>query len=195
MANPPVDEQFGIWGVFCEVVDYGKFEPVAVVKGWRPDLESTRGTGQWFNEYLDAAAQRWTDEDDSYRKFDSWDDLPDRAVDDMLEPEVWSVRAVDSLFRTPDGGPVLFVNVYRLDQGYGGPEEGGWYYETGEPVCSYVVSDGFEAAMNLRQSLSNSEFPDKGYRYSVRPQGIDYGVWVELDPPADPWPARKPHYE
>lgn len=28
----------------------------------------------------------------------------------------------------------VFVSVYRTSQVYGGPEEGGWYYPSGEPV-------------------------------------------------------------
>jgi len=28
----------------------------------------------------------------------------------------------------------MFVNVYTVQQGYGGPEEGGWWYEIGTPV-------------------------------------------------------------
>jgi len=27
-----------------------------------------------------------------------------------------------------------FVNVYIVDRAYGGPEEGGWYYDTGELI-------------------------------------------------------------
>lgn len=30
--------------------------------------------------------------------------------------------------------PLLFVNVYLYDRRYGGPEEGGWYYDSYSPV-------------------------------------------------------------
>lgn len=28
----------------------------------------------------------------------------------------------------------MFVNVYNVQQAYGGPEEGGWYYDVGTPM-------------------------------------------------------------
>lgn len=34
---------------------------------------------------------------------------------------------------------MLYVNVYHVSQLYGGPEEGGWYYDAGEPIASIPV--------------------------------------------------------
>lgn len=34
---------------------------------------------------------------------------------------------------------MLYVNVYHVTQLYGGPEEGGWYYDAGEPVGSTPI--------------------------------------------------------
>jgi len=28
---------------------------------------------------------------------------------------------------------MLYVNAYRVSRAYGGPEEGGWWYDVGEP--------------------------------------------------------------
>lgn len=33
----------------------------------------------------------------------------------------------------------LYVNVYRVGRTYGGPEEGGWFVDCGEPVTSILV--------------------------------------------------------
>jgi hypothetical protein len=33
----------------------------------------------------------------------------------------------------------LYVNVYSAAQAYGGPEEGGWWFDTGVPVASIPV--------------------------------------------------------
>ncbi len=33
-----------------------------------------------------------------------------------------------------------FVNVYRLERAYGGPEEGGWYYDDLTPIKSVRAS-------------------------------------------------------
>ena len=33
----------------------------------------------------------------------------------------------------------VFINVYRVNRDYGGPEEGGWWYDTGEFVECHPV--------------------------------------------------------
>ena len=35
---------------------------------------------------------------------------------------------------------MLYVNVYNVYQAYGGPEEGGWYYDIGEPLASIPIN-------------------------------------------------------
>jgi len=88
------------------------------------------------------------------------------------------------------------INVYIIDQAYGGPAEGGWYYETGEPFMSLRVdmapdiSDVNDVAQALR-----TMYPDRGYRYSVTPKGQDYLVLVEDHPISSAWPQHRPHYE
>jgi hypothetical protein len=32
-----------------------------------------------------------------------------------------------------------YVNIYSVGQGYGGPEEGGWWFDTGSPIGSIPV--------------------------------------------------------
>lgn len=34
---------------------------------------------------------------------------------------------------------VAYVNAYRVGRSHGGPEEGGWYYDYGEPLASVPV--------------------------------------------------------
>jgi hypothetical protein len=85
-----------------------------------------------------------------------------------------------------------FVNVYLTDREYGGPEEGGWWFSTGEPVESHEVSEDEADALadTLRQKYSN-----EGRRpvSSVLSEG-EYCVSVE-DHEARPWPTEQPHYE
>ena len=35
-----------------------------------------------------------------------------------------------------------YVNVYSMTRHYGGPEEGGWWYNAGEPLASVPVEVG-----------------------------------------------------
>jgi hypothetical protein len=55
----------------------------------------------------------------------------------------------------------FFVNVYEIYNLYGGPEEGGWWYEHGEPIES-VRCDSMEEAVVKRDEL------DYGNDISVR---------------------------
>lgn len=34
----------------------------------------------------------------------------------------------------------VYLNTYETWKAYGGPEEGGWWYECGKPVQSFIVS-------------------------------------------------------
>lgn len=85
----------------------------------------------------------------------------------------------------------LYVNVYDVIRNYGGPEEGGWWYDSGEPIESHPVTS-MEEAEALRAELEN-DFPRTGKRYSVL-GGFDYDIFIE-DHPAEEWPAYRPHYE
>ena len=81
----------------------------------------------------------------------------------------------------------MFVNVYEVSREYGGPEEGGWWFDTGQPVAIFVVpypsevgipNDGSLPALpgivNLRRAcaeglveLLREHFPRTGKRGSV----------------------------
>lgn len=94
------------------------------------------------------------------------------------------------------------VNVYALARRFGGPEEGGWWYDAGHPVLTVTISstDGQvddrdtlgHAAFAIRNALV-AIYPDTGSRYSVL-GGDDYRVVIEANPP-QPWPRERPHYE
>jgi hypothetical protein len=88
--------------------------------------------------------------------------------------------------------PKFFVNVYAVDREMGGPEEGGWSFETGEPVETEVCFT--EGWAYVRRERLEVKFPDRGYRHSVVPRGRDFIVRVE-DEPGKVYPEVWPHYE
>jgi hypothetical protein len=108
----------------------------------------------------------------------------------------------------------VFVNVYELSQGYGGPEEGGWWVTCGSLILSRQVPAGdveqvqaeLEAeyptaeqqkAARYFESLDETEYVRFApiYRYTdVNYYGGDYRVYVEDQPGAD-FPQEWPHYE
>ena len=89
-----------------------------------------------------------------------------------------------------------WVNVYLLERLYGGPEEGGWWYDAGIPRISlpidFLSTDDVE---DLVEELEE-KYPDGGKRSSVLygEGGYDYQVVIE-DKPASYWPEEAPHYE
>jgi len=88
-----------------------------------------------------------------------------------------------------------FVNVYLVQQAYGGPEEGGWWHDYGVPYVSVPEGcpgglDGQAAHWREWCEAENASRPD--YTHS---NGYgEYRVSVE-NHPALGWPSERPFYE
>ena len=84
------------------------------------------------------------------------------------------------------------IAVYETDRVYGGPEEGGWWYETGELVHKVTV-----AASEVRQVMDRLDktYPYTKGRYSVNYSGGDYSMEVWDEQPPVRYPLERPHYE
>jgi hypothetical protein len=100
------------------------------------------------------------------------------------------------------------VALYLENQAYGGPEEGGWWYDCGERVdcgCGIPEIDNVLPAIFKREDLA-IEFADKLRAYldianrgrrpigSVLCEGI-YTIRVEDNYPPSSFPETTPHYE
>lgn len=92
--------------------------------------------------------------------------------------------------------PLLYVNVYLWDKAYGGGEEGGWYYNTYDPVDEEsVLASSVEEAETLaeeKRKWCETENADRCHPSSVNSDG-HYVVRIEAWP-AEPEPKRQPHY-
>lgn len=84
-----------------------------------------------------------------------------------------------------------FVNAYEIDRIYGGPEEGGWWYNAGTVVESVEVA---ESEVDRVVAELEEQYPNTGKVGSVLYRGGDYRVCVEDEPGAD-YPEKTPHYE
>ncbi len=88
-----------------------------------------------------------------------------------------------------------YVNAYAVGLCYGGPEEGGWYYDIGTPLESVRVhgswSDANEARETLRAKLE-SDYARGHNRYSVL-GGDDLEIGIE-DAPGEAYPTERPYY-
>lgn len=128
------------------------------------------------------------------RRFDSFDEADKLAIDersicekDSNGEEVWWIQVEEI-------GP-QWVNAYAVSRNYGGPEEGGWWYDSGEPLASVPIDcddDPEPVKARLKELIGWDKHPSQG-RYSVI-GGADFEIYVE-DKMAQPFPERTPHYE
>jgi len=90
---------------------------------------------------------------------------------------------------------IRFVNVYLVDRAYGGPEEGGWWFDTGQVVKStptlpkraQKLSERFSAWADRQNADRRSDIS------SVLSEGR-YVIYVEDEPGCD-FPQESPRYE
>lgn len=85
-----------------------------------------------------------------------------------------------------------YVNAYRVTLGYGGPEEGGWYYSIHEPIASIPVSTEPDET-NMIAYLKR-HFPNPDNKSSVAPGAHDILIVVE-EGVAEYSPTETPRYE
>jgi hypothetical protein len=91
-----------------------------------------------------------------------------------------------------------FVNVYLVDRVYGGPEEGGWWFDTGRFVEAYPVR-GTRAKelerLDYVKGLCDDRNEEEGNRDigSVLSDG-EYDCWIQDEPGSD-FPTERPMYE
>lgn len=109
----------------------------------------------------------------------------------------------------------VYLNVYEMDRVYGGPEEGGWYFTTYEPLVSVVFPDTYaelvrwgedqdpitwnptpEHEFEVQQKLDKLEklFPHTGRAGWTSYRGGDCTIRWDLEAPVNE-PSEYPHYE
>jgi len=75
-----------------------------------------------------------------------------------------------------------YINVYRLNQCYGGPEEGGWYWTSWECLVSVEIDGLSKYKRKVLFSLLREQYPhgqDMPLEESWQYQGDDHDVRVE----------------
>lgn len=88
------------------------------------------------------------------------------------------------------------VNAYACNQEYGGPEEGGWYYETGRLLGSILTLNHplfIEDSKSALKKAFGWQYEGNRDRHSVIGQD-NLEIKVEDEPGAD-FPEETPHYE
>lgn len=87
-----------------------------------------------------------------------------------------------------------WVNVYASTRHYGGPEEGGWWYNWDECVASVpFLADTKEEVIEAERYRLSQIFRGHGSIYSVA-SGVEY--WVEVEEEgAQSETKERPYYE
>lgn len=88
---------------------------------------------------------------------------------------------------------ISHINAYEIRQCYGGPEEGGWWYDMGTCLQSVSVNSNEDLLIALKMLADTY-----GDRYTDEPprhrDGEDLTIYVE-DEPGRHYPTERPHYE
>lgn len=101
--------------------------------------------------------------------------------------------------------PYWYVAVYLEDRAYGGPEEGGWYYDTGE-LQEFIDPQGdkvYNAMFNHRPDAEYfaarlrdlPEFTNEGRPNIGSVNSIGQYRIVVNETPMQNYPEHKPHYD
>ena len=115
------------------------------------------------------------------------------------------IRAYIPIKRTKPRQTVHVV-VDCIEKGYGGPQEGGWWYDSGtvrESEAIRVCYDGSgEPYLEpgelsflrgvAKEWIDEFESFDTNYRSSMRPKGDDFRLRVTFEPPED-WSGYQPY--
>ena len=90
---------------------------------------------------------------------------------------------------------LTYLNAYAVTRHYGGPEEGGWWFNAGEPLASVPLANPTEDQSVTERDRLKAIFADhaEGDIYSVN-GGVEISV-CQQDGPAASWPDESPQYE
>ena len=89
---------------------------------------------------------------------------------------------------------ITYVNAYAVTRHYGGPEEGGWWFNAGEPLASVPLTDPAKDEVEAERARLEGIFADlaHGDINSVN-GGVKIEVYTE-DHAATPFPKEQPYY-
>lgn len=89
---------------------------------------------------------------------------------------------LDEVRVTEQESPMTCVTVYAVTRHFGGSEEGGWYWNRREAICSIpLVTAGDIAEIEQVTAFLRPRFTEQGNIYSVR-GGVRYDIVAEREP-------------
>lgn len=93
---------------------------------------------------------------------------------------------------------MYYINEYSINREYGGPEEGGWWYETGKYITCHGIAAAFTLALNIKEEklpivIRKREEENQHPTGSVLCTGWST-IFIDTEPGKD-YPTKKPIYE
>lgn len=88
---------------------------------------------------------------------------------------------------------LAWVNAYEVTRHFGGREEGGWWFNAGEPLASLPIRLDENPTPHVERLQELFGEVERGNIYHST-GGAELHINVELKPGAR-WPERKPRYE
>ena len=155
-------------------------------------------------ERVDLHVEYFDDSDDVHTFMDRYRKQNPGAMVDYDDHGVYAIVPVEPCPKWV----TIYLAVDQLSRSYGGPEEGGWWYDSGdvqererirvwldEKSRAPHVTDGERQVIGqIAERWSQDYEFGTSHRSSMRPRGSDYSWRVTEDVPQD-WPRRQPHYE
>lgn len=92
-----------------------------------------------------------------------------------------------------DAPVLVYVNAYRITRHYGGQEEGGWWFDCGEPLGSLPCTSQRQAKSQVEDMRAKFEHLAEGDIDSVL-GGTEVSVYIE-EQFARVFPETRPTYE
>ncbi len=122
--------------------------------------------------------------------------------DDCGDPQYYTL----TIDKGRNARDTFYICVDLVERNCGGPEEGGWYYDTGEVMAHEPVRVVYGTRDEPILPLSEIDFIrtvaqewieefesfESNHRSSVRPRGDDYRIRVTYDVPKD-WNSYQPY--
>lgn len=100
---------------------------------------------------------------------------------------------------------MFYIHKYRTSLEYGGPEEGGWWYNASVPLDDWhapaLAHENGELAYEVCRALNEAEYKrreqEEIYDYaSTLAHRCNFYVYAITDSPKSfSYPAERPHYE
>ena len=84
-----------------------------------------------------------------------------------------------------EGEPTV-ITVHLVDQWYGGPEEGGWWYDVGYPIeniCIFSKEQAIKELLRLHSWYETFEYEEETYDINLSQSYAKH------------YPEKRPHYE